>query len=204
MSVRYPNSPLRYFVVYKPYGMLSQFTNEGTEHATLADLGPFPSDVYAVGRLDSDSEGLLILTNDNRLNKKLLDPKFGHHRTYLAQVEGLLTPQAIDHLQRSVIINVNGKKHKTLPAKASICEQPLWISERIPPIRYRKSVPDSWLELSLTEGKNRQVRKMTAAVGFPTLRLIRIAIGKLTLEGMRPCQVIELTQVELEQRLFAH
>lgn len=203
MSVRYPNSALRYFVVYKPFGMLSQFTNEGTEHATLADLGPLPPDVYAVGRLDSDSEGLLILTNDNRLNKKLLDPKFGHQRTYLAQVEGLLTPEAIDQLQRSVIINVNGKKYKTLPAKARVCEQPHWITERIPPIRYRKSVPDSWLELSLTEGKNRQVRKMTAAVGFPTLRLIRIAIGKLTLEDMHPCQVIEFTQMDLEQRLFA-
>lgn len=112
MSSRYPNSPLRYFVVYKPYGMLSQFTNEGTEHATLADLGPFPPDVYAVGRLDSDSEGLLILTNDNRLNKRLLDPTFGHHRTYLAQVEGSLTPEAIEQLQHSIIINVNGKNTK--------------------------------------------------------------------------------------------
>lgn len=152
--------------------MLSQFTPEG-DHATLGDLGfDFPKDVYPVGRLDADSEGLLLLTNDNSLKHRLLTPQFEHQKTYWVQVEGEITAQALHQLQTGVVIRIKGRDHVTLPARAVKMEEPQ-VPERNPPIRYRATIPTSWIQLTLREGKNRQVRRMTAAVGFPTLRLIR-------------------------------
>mgnify|MGYP000639747039 CR=1 FL=1 len=190
----------RYYAIYKPFGMLSQFSREGN-HPTLADLGfDFPKDVYPVGRLDHDSEGLLLLTNDNRFKTRLLDPKQRHYRTYYVQVEGEITQQACEELEAGVTISINGKKHRTLPAQAKKIGEPA-LPERDPPIRFRKSIPTSWLALSLHEGKNRQVRRMTAAVGFPTLRLVRWAIGNLTLENLRPSEVLTLDHQEIKKAM---
>ena len=185
-----------YFLIYKPYLMLSQFSREG-EKPTLADLDyDFPKDVYPVGRLDADSEGLLLLTSDKQLNHRLLNPKFRHNRTYYVQVEGALTAEACRQLSAGVTISVDGKSYDTLPANAEPITEPD-LPERNPPIRYRASIPTSWLSISLHEGKNRQVRKMTAAVGFPTLRLVRWAIEELTVEGMQPGQVQELSRADM-------
>ncbi|MFD2574185.1 pseudouridine synthase [Spirosoma soli] len=189
-----------YFLIYKPYLMLSQFSKEG-EKPTLADLDyTFSSDVYPVGRLDADSEGLLLLTNDKQLNHRLLNPKFRHNRTYYVQVDGALTPQACRQLSEGVSISVDGKSYHTLPANAQPIEEPT-LPERNPPIRYRATIPTSWLSISLHEGKNRQVRKMTAAVGFPTLRLVRWAIEDFTAEGMIAGEVRELSWAEVMQGL---
>lgn len=164
----------------KPFGVLSQFTPEGG-HPALDTFG-FPPDVYAAGRLDHDSEGALLLTDNGKLVKKLLDPKFEHPRTYLAQVEGEITQEALKQLSKGVVI----KGYHTKPCKAERVEQPENLWERIPPIRYRANIPTSWVRLTLIEGKNRQVRHMTAAVGFPTLRLIRVQIGNIALAGLQP------------------
>lgn len=165
-----------YYIIYKPFGILSQFSGEAD---TLKLLFDFPETVYPVGRLDKDSEGLLLITDDKALNHRLLDPKFGHKRTYLVQVEGIPTPEALDNLEKGVLIQVDGKPYQTKPAKVRVLPESPPLPERTPPIRYRKNVPDTWLELELYEGKNRQVRKMTAAVGFPTLRLVRWSIENL-------------------------
>lgn len=164
----------------KPYGVLSQFTPEAG-HRALDEFG-FPSNVYAAGRLDHDSEGALLLTDDGKLIKKLLDPKFEHPRTYLAQVDGQITPEAIRQLSKGVVI----KGYKTKPCRAEMVETPAGLWDRMPPIRYRAAIPTSWVRLTLIEGKNRQVRHMTAAVGFPTLRLIRIQIGNIALGNLQP------------------
>lgn len=172
--------------------MLSQFTREGN-YASLADLDfKFSKDVYPVGRLDADSEGLLILTNDRELNFKLLNPENAHHRTYLAQVDGEITPEAIRKLTEGVEITVNRTKYKTLPARAEIIDPPD-VPERQPPLPLKKGQKTSWLKLKLVEGKNRQVRKMTAAVGFPTLRLIRIGIEGLELGVMESGKVLNIS-----------
>ena len=163
--------------LHKPYDVLSQFTRELPEHRTLADLG-LPPDVYPIGRLDRDSEGLLLLSDEARWTDRLLNPKHGHPRTYHAQVEGTVTPEALELLQRGIRL----KEFTTLPCQARCVEADY--PPRNPPIRYRKAIPTSWIELTLTEGKNRQVRRMTAAAGFPTLRLIRVAIGGLRLESL--------------------
>jgi len=190
----------RYFLIYKPYLMLSQFSREGDKQ-TLADLEfDFPGDVYPVGRLDADSEGLLLLTNDKQLNHRLLNPKFRHNRTYYVQVDGALTNEATEQLSAGVTIMVDGKSYRTLPANAKILPKPD-LPARNPPIRYRADIPTSWLSISLHEGKNRQVRKMTAAVGFPTLRLVRWSIETLTAGGMQPGDVRELTDAEVMQGL---
>ena len=167
----------RYIAFYKPYNVLSQFTGEAG-HDSLASFG-FPKDVYPVGRLDCDSEGLLLLSDDGVFIKKLLSPKFAHEREYAVQVEGVPTPDALTALEKGVVI----KGYKTKPAKAQLMPE-FDLPPRNPPIRERKNIPTSWLSLTLTEGKNRQVRHMTAAVGFPTLRLLRVRIGKLLLNGM--------------------
>lgn len=164
----------------KPYGVLSQFTPEAG-HRALDEFG-LPAGVYAAGRLDHDSEGALLLTDDGKLIKKLLDPKFEHPRTYLAQVDGQITPEAVRQLAKGVVI----KGYHTRPCKAEMVEEPEWLWDRVPPIRYRAAIPTSWVRLTLIEGKNRQVRHMTAAVGFPTLRLIRTQIGNIALEGLQP------------------
>jgi 23S rRNA pseudouridine2457 synthase len=191
------NSNLRYFIVYKPYGMLSQFTREG-HHATLADLTQFPRDVYPVGRLDSDSEGLLLITNDKQLNNRILNPKKKISKTYWVQVDGAITSDAVERLQRGVEIRTKGQTFTTLPAQCQIKEAPD-ITERVPPVRFRKNIPTSWIELIITEGKNRQVRHMTAEVGFPTLRLVRIGIGNIKRLDLLPGEVVEITGSELRQ-----
>ncbi|QJW89546.1 pseudouridine synthase [Spirosoma taeanense] len=189
-----------YFLIYKPYLMLSQFSREG-DKSTLADLDyDFPGDVYPVGRLDADSEGLLLLTSDKQLNHRLLNPKFRHNRTYYVQVEGALTNEACQQLSAGVTISVDGKPYHTLPAQASLLSEPA-LPERLPPIRYRANIPTSWLSISLHEGKNRQVRRMTAAVGFPTLRLVRWAIEGLTAENMTPGQVRKLSRADVQRGL---
>ena len=166
----------------KPYGVLSQFTPEAG-HRALDEFG-FPPGVYAAGRLDHDSEGALLLTDEGRLVKRLLDPKFEHPRTYLALVDGQITPEAIKQLAQGVVI----KGYHTKPCKAEIVTPPDDLWERVPPIRYRANIPTSWVKLTLIEGKNRQVRHSTAAVGFPTLRLIRVQIGNLSLGDLQPGQ----------------
>ncbi|MEO6133611.1 MAG: pseudouridine synthase [Ginsengibacter sp.] len=186
----------QYFIVYKPFNVLSQFTSE-KDKKCLKDFFDVPQDVYPVGRLDYDSEGLLILTNDKKLNSLLLNPLQAHEREYWVQVEGTITHQAIDTLKNGVDINVNGVVYKTKNCKASIIESEPKVPPRNPPIRFRKSVTDSWIRLVLTEGKNRQVRKMTAHVGFPTLRLIRSRIEKVKLEKLNPGEMKIISPAEL-------
>ncbi|MBN9482865.1 MAG: pseudouridine synthase [Bacteroidetes bacterium 43-93] len=182
---------LQYYIFYKPYEVLSQFSPEGDKKTLAHYLSHLAKDIYPVGRLDYDSEGLLLLTNDKALTHQLLEPSFAHQRTYYVQVEGNITDDAITQLSKGVIININGKQHKTKPAIAKRIVEPS-LPERNPPIRYRKNIPTSWISLTLTEGKNRQVRRMTAAVNFPTLRLVRYSIGKVTIGNMQPGDVIEL------------
>jgi 23S rRNA pseudouridine2457 synthase len=177
--------------------MLSQFTDkEG--RATLSDLGKFPKDVYPVGRLDYDSEGLVLLTNDNELKHKLLHPKFKTPKTYLAQVERIPDEIALEKLRKGVVIE--GKK--TLPAKVKILEKEPNHPPRSVPIRFRKNIPTAWLEITITEGRNRQVRKMTAAVGHPTLRLVRVKMGKIELGNLLTGGARNLNSQEI-RRLIA-
>lgn len=190
----------KYYIIHKPYKILSQFTDENG-NSGLGSLYQLPADVYAVGRLDLDSEGLLILTNDKSLNQRLLNPKFKHERTYWAQVEGI--PNDEDLLKFTSGFNINlgkGKKHHTLPAKIKILER-LSIEERLPPVNYTKSPQHCWLEIKLIEGKNRQVRKMTAAIGHPTLRLIRSSIERLALANLVSGQIQELGKNKIYELL---
>jgi len=172
----------------KPYGVLSQFrqpTEAGkpvtTALRTLSEFC-FPKGVYPIGRLDADSEGLLLLSDEPELTARLLDPEQGHARVYWAQVENIPRQADLDKLKRGIML----QGRRTLPAKAVILAPQPDVPERIPPIRVRKNIPTCWIELELTEGKNRQVRRMTAAIGFPTLRLIRVRIGNYTMEGLDP------------------
>ena len=166
---------------HKPYGVLSQFTpEEGSAWRTLAEFG-FPSGVYPVGRLDADSEGLLLLSDEAALNARLLRPEHAHAREYWAQVERVPGDEALRELARGVVI----QGRRTLPCRARRLDPPPDLPPRDPPIRVRKNIPDGWLALELTEGKNRQVRRMTAAVGHPTLRLIRVRIGGYDLGSLR-------------------
>jgi 23S rRNA pseudouridine2457 synthase len=181
----------------KPFGVLSQFTGDGSQHRTLADFG-FPKDVYALGRLDAESEGLLLLSDEPFLNKQLLDPEHAHARTYWAQVERIPERVELDRMERG--LTIGGRK--TLPCRAWILDPQPMMPPRDPPIRSRKSVPDCWIALSLVEGKNHQVRKMTAAIGHPTLRLIRVRIGELELGGLHAGRWKELGPGE-RARVFA-
>ena len=163
----------------KPFAVLSQFTSEPS-HRVLAEYINHKG-FYPAGRLDKDSEGLLILTDDGKLQQKISNPRYGKFKTYLVQVEGLLTEQALEALVRGVEL----KDGPTRPAKAQRVDKP-WVWDRDPPIRERKHIPTSWLELSIIEGRNRQVRRMTAATGFPTLRLIRTKIDEWNLGELQP------------------
>jgi 23S rRNA pseudouridine2457 synthase len=184
----------------KPYGVLSQFTSDGSPNRPLAEF-KFPKNVYPIGRLDADSEGLLLLSDEAQWNEKLLHPRHAHEREYWAQVEKIPTREALEKMQRGLVI----QGHKTLPCRAWRLEpvrtddghfhftpgehfSPIMIPPRQPPIRFRKSVPDCWLGLELVEGKNRQVRRMTAAIGHPTLRLLRVRIGNFWLRDLPPGQ----------------
>ena len=189
--------PFRYLIFNKPFNVLSQFTtglsspDPAKARPTLADFIHVP-DVYPAGRLDLDSEGLLLLTDDGEFQHRVADPRYAHPRTYWAQVEGLVTPAALEQLQSGVLI----QGYRTKPAKARASEEPN-LPRRVPSVRFRKNIPTSWLELTLTEGRNRQVRHMTAAVGLPTLRLIRTAIGALTLKGLAPGEWRDLEMSEV-------
>ncbi|MEO0786027.1 MAG: pseudouridine synthase [Pseudomonadota bacterium] len=175
----------------KPFGVLSQFTdrgNEGSPRQTLSDFIDVPG-VYPAGRLDRDSEGLLVLTDDGALQARISSPKFKRPKTYYAQVEGLPTEDSLERLAAGITL----KDGPTHPCEAHIVAEPDWLWSRTPPIRIRKSVPDSWIRLTLTEGRNRQVRRMTAAIGHPTLRLIRWSVGEWTLDGLAPGEWRALT-----------
>ncbi len=187
---------LEYFMLYKPYGVLSQFTDRGGRQ-TLSDYGPFPPTVYPVGRLDADSEGLLLLTDDAMIKEYLLEPRFEHPRTYWVQVERVPTDSALRQLEGGVLVEA----YKTKPADVRLLEGEPLLPPRAVPIRFRKHVPTAWIELTLREGRNRQVRKMTAAVGHPTLRLVRVRIGSLSLGSMRPGESRPWNEAELEEIL---
>lgn len=180
---------------HKPYGVLCQFTPDQPGQKTLADFG-FPPGVYPVGRLDMDSEGLLLLSDEPGFNNRLLDPKTAHPRTYLAQVEGVPTPDAVAKLKRG---GIPIQDYRTLPCQARVLDVEPEVAPREPPVRFRQAIPTAWLELQLTEGKNRQVRRMTAAVGFPTLRLIRVAIGKLDGAGLAQGTWEEMGPAEIKR-----
>jgi 23S rRNA pseudouridine2457 synthase len=160
----------------KPFGVLSQFTGDGSKNRTLAEFN-FQKNVYPIGRLDADSEGLLLLSDEAKWNEKLLHPKNAHEREYWAQVEKIPSRESLKELEKGILI----QGRKTLPCRAWLLEPQPEISPRVPPIRFRKSVSDCWIGLELIEGKNRQVRRMTAAIGHPTLRLMRVRIGGLKL-----------------------
>jgi 23S rRNA pseudouridine2457 synthase len=188
----------RAILFYKPYGVLCQFTDHSANpRPTLAKYIRV-RDVYAAGRLDMDSEGLLLLTNDGTWQHRLTDPRYQHPRTYWVQVEGVPDGPALEALRCGVLI----QGYRTKPAEAHLLSEPPPLPPRDPPIRFRKSIPTAWIELVLREGRNRQVRHMTAAVGFPTLRLVRAAIGDLQIGNLRPGDSRELTAAEL-RRLMA-
>jgi 23S rRNA pseudouridine2457 synthase len=189
-----------YILFYKPYGVLSQFTRE-SGHLALCDYGPFPKGIYTAGRLDADSEGLLFLTNDNMMKHQLIDPKYKHTKTYLVQVEGI--PQTFDLEKLAKGLIIEGKQTKS--AVVRLLEQNPVLAPRPIPIRERRKIPTSWLEIILREGRNRQVRKMTATIGFPTLRLIRTAITFLTIDGLKPGEHRLVSSEEISKlRSFLH
>ena len=191
---------LYYYIIYKPYEVLTRFTPEGNK-ACLADYFKVPGDVYPVGRLDYDSEGLLILTNDKALNQRLLSPQYAHEREYWVQVDGAVTQEAVQQLEAGVRINVDGKDYLTRRCKAEILAAEPVLPPRNPPIRFRKSIPAPWIRLVLAEGKNRQVRRMTAAVGFPTLRLVRYRMEDITIAGMQSGDIRQLSREEIYRGL---
>lgn len=187
------SGPTRTLIFYKPYQVLSSFTDpEG--RATAGDFVTVP-DVYAAGRLDYDSEGLMILTSDGKLAHRITHPRYKLKKVYLVQVEYIPDLVALQKLRQGVFV----KGKQTRPAEAELLEQAPQLAERIPPIRYRNNIPTAWLKITLREGRKRQVRHMTAAVGHPTLRLVRAAIGPLTLAELEPGQWRDLTEEELDR-----
>lgn len=175
----------------KPYGVLSQFS-DSHDRQTLADFIEVPN-IYAAGRLDRDSEGLLLLTDNGTLQNRISHPSHKLKKTYWVQVDGEISDEAVQQLREGVEL----KDGKTLPASAKIIQPPRSLWPRNPPVRYRAEIPTSWIELTISEGRNRQVRRMTAAVGFPTLRLIRYAIGAITLDGLQPGSCAEVDEQSL-------
>ncbi|NOT36413.1 MAG: pseudouridine synthase [Saprospiraceae bacterium] len=185
------------YIVHKPYGYLSQFTQEQEGDLTLAELVKVGKDVYPVGRLDKDSEGLLVLTNDKTLNAALLNPEKHILKTYWVQVEGDISKDAISQLSTGVTIAINKSNYFTKKAEVKNASHYVQISDRNPPIRYRKNIVTSWIEITIIEGKNRQVRKMCAKVGFPALRVIRIAIGKYRVENFDWGKLFKITKEQI-------
>jgi 23S rRNA pseudouridine2457 synthase len=179
---------------HKPFGVLSQFTPDGSKHRTLAEFG-LPESVYPIGRLDAQSEGLLLLSDEQELNARLLHPRNAHTRTYWAQVERIPSSTAIQQLQSGCTIG----GYQTLPCRSWILDPQPNVPPRDPPIRFRKNVPDCWIALELIEGKNHQVRRMTAAVGHPTLRLIRVKIGDYSLGDLAAGEHRLLAPAEVRQ-----
>jgi len=183
----------KYYALYKPFGVLSQFTSEEGEK-TLKSIGDFAKDIYPIGRLDKDSEGLLILSNDKQLVDLLLNPKHKHEKEYFVKVEGVPDDESLKKLADGVVI----QGYKTLPAKVRRISEPK-LPERIPPIRFRKNIPANWLSIIITEGKNRQVRRMTASVGYPTLRLVRVRICNVHLHNLNVGEIRELSNAEIKE-----
>jgi len=183
----------KYYALYKPFGVLSQFTSEEGEK-TLKSISDFAKDIYPIGRLDKDSEGLLILSNDKQLVNLLLNPKHQHEKEYFVQVEGVPDDESLKKLADGVVI----QGYKTLPAKVRRISEPK-LPERIPPIRFRKNIPANWLSITIAEGKNRQVRRMTASVGYPTLRLVRVRICNVYLHGLNIGEIRELSNAEIKE-----
>lgn len=179
-----------YIAFNKPYGVISQFLPEDPSKGLLQFN--FPKGVYPLGRLDKDSEGLLLLSDDGIFAEKILDPKYGKEKIYWVQVENIPSEASLQTLRRG---NIPIENYKTKPARVKILN--LEIPERIPPIRVRKLIPTCWLELSISEGKNRQIRKMTAAIGHPTLRLLRVKVGNCELGNLNPGQWIEITKNDI-------
>ena len=192
-------SNLRYYIINKPYKVLSQYTDE-SENKGLGSIVSIPKGIYSVGRLDLDSEGLLILTNDKKLNQALLNPENEHKRTYHVEVEGIPSSSALKALNNGLCININGKAYMTKKAEVSTLID-YQLPERVPPVNRVKHPQTSWIELILTEGKNRQVRKMTAKVGHPTLRLLRVAIENLTIHRLLPGQLKMISKSLLLKKL---
>ena len=185
------SKPFRTIALYKPYDVLCQFSDAGGR-STLKEFVPIEG-IYPVGRLDRDSEGLLLLTDDGRLAHRLTDPRFEHPKTYLVQVERIPDAEALETLRRGVVLNDG----RTRPAQVELLAEPPALPDRSVPIRFRKNVPTAWLRLTIREGRNRQVRRMTAAVGHPTLRLVRVAVGPISLGDLAPGQWRELNAEEL-------
>jgi 23S rRNA pseudouridine2457 synthase len=180
----------------KPYGVLSQFTPDGSPNRTLSEFG-FPKTVYPIGRLDADSEGLLLLSDEPELNERLLHPQHAHEREYWSQVERVPRPETLQTLERGVLL----QGRRTLPCRAWILEPQPEVPPRVPAIRFRKTVPTCWIGLELVEGRNRQVRRMTAAIGHPTLRLLRVRIGRFVLGDLQPGVLKELDEQARKQVL---
>lgn len=188
---------VRYFIFNKPFRVLCQFSSEG-DKKTLKDFN-FPKNIYPLGRLDYDSEGLLIFSDDKKLNHLLLNPQFNHKKTYLAQLEGDLSEAEIQLFKNGLELNIKGKEFKSRPAE--IERMDISLPERVPPIRFRKNSPSPWYKISISEGKNRQIRKMCAAVNHPVLRLIRTAIEDIALNDLAPGEKIELSRNVVYRKL---
>lgn len=188
----------RHFILHKPFGYLSQFVNNQSKRKNkklLGELYDFPEEIMAIGRLDQDSEGLLLLTTDGKVSEQVRSKTV--EKEYYIQVDGLITQQAIEQLKTGVQISINGKKYQTLPSMASLLDSPKNIPTRTKKIRDPRHGPTSWLSITITEGKFRQVRKMSAAVGFPTLRLIRMRIGNINLGDLPLGAVQEVEQFDI-------
>ena len=195
-------APLQYIIINKPYGFLSQFTSDDAGNKSLKDLNiPLTKDVYPVGRLDKDSEGLLILSNDKYLVNSLLNPKFKHKRTYLVQVENIPDPKEVSRMEKGIQIKPKDEIINTEPSYVEIMKPDFEMPERNPPVRKRENIPTCWAEITLTEGKFHQVRKMFAAIGCPVLRLIRISIEDLKLGDLKAGHHMSLNKFSLYRKL---
>jgi len=201
MKIEQNLASLKYYVFYKPYNVLNQFSKERPEHITLADFLKVQNDVYPIGRLDKDSEGLLVLTNDKSLNSRLLSPTKGHVRVYLVEVDGDISQEALSKINSGVDISIEKGPYRTKSCHVKKLPKEPSLPERNPPVRFRKNIPTSWIKIELTEGKNRQVRKMCAAVGFPVLRLVRVQIGQLKIGKLDPGKYYEIKREELFEKL---